>query len=264
MSKKHKEAVRKQFTKTREAFSKYAIRDTPEVLAEKVEFARPQPGEFALDVACGPGTLVLALAPRVRFAFGIDLTSGMIVQAKSFQAERSIANVAFACGDADQIPFSSATFDLVTCQCSIHHMPNPLAPLREMARITKPGGRLMLIDTLGPESDAKHELHNRIETLRDPSHAETLRLTTFLQMFNECALEVTRQALKRRERSFTQWMLRAGLKPTDKRFIEVRKLLEDSIAGDMAGLSPKPQGEDLMITHNEGLFLLAKKPVEPV
>ncbi len=77
MSKKHKEAVQQHFTKTAEAFSKYALRDTPEVLAEKVEFARPQSTDLALDVACGPGALVLKLAPRVRFARGSDLTEEM-------------------------------------------------------------------------------------------------------------------------------------------------------------------------------------------
>ena len=48
---KHKEAVQKQFTKTADAFSTYAVRDTPEVLAEKVELIKPQPTDLALDVA---------------------------------------------------------------------------------------------------------------------------------------------------------------------------------------------------------------------
>ena len=81
MSKKHREAVRKQFAKTVEAFSKHAVRDTPEVLAEKVEFAKPQPTDFALDVACGSGAFVLALAPRVHFARGIGF--GLLYTAES-------------------------------------------------------------------------------------------------------------------------------------------------------------------------------------
>src|SRR5215470_14452432 len=95
MSKKHKEAVKKQFTKTAEAFSTYAVRDGPEVLAEKVEFIKPQPADLALDVACGPGALVLALAPRVRFARGIDLTEEMLRRARRLQFERNVLNAAF-------------------------------------------------------------------------------------------------------------------------------------------------------------------------
>ena len=66
-------------------------------------------------------------------------------------------------------------------------------------------------------------------------------------------------ALRRRARSFNQWMLRAGLEPHHKRYQETRRLLEDSLAGDRAGFSARPQGEDIEIVHNEGMFLLARR-----
>ena len=256
MSKKHRQTVQKQFTKTADAFSKFALRDTPEVLAEKVEFAKPQSTDLALDVGCGPGAFVLALAPRVRFARGIDLTEEMIRQARAFQLERQVANVAFDGGDAEQLPYPNATFDLVSCQMSFHHMPKPELALKEMIRVAKPEGRLLVIDTLGPESDAKFGLHNKIESLRDPSHTSSLRLTTFLQLFEDCGLEILRQTMKRRPRSFNHWMLRAGLEPKHKRYQEARTLLEDSIPGDRGGYSPVLQGDDILIVHNEGMFLL--------
>jgi len=259
MSKKQKETVQHQFTKTAEAFSEYAVRDTPETLAEKVEFVKPQPTDLALDVACGPGMLVLALAPRVRFARGIDLTEEMLRRARAFQSAGQISNAAFDCGDAEQLPYSTASFDLVTCQCSLHHMPKPELGLKEMIRVMKPEGRLAIVDTLGPESDAKFELHNRIEKIRDASHTTSLRLTTFLTLFEECGLEILRQSVKRRARSFNQWMLRAGLAPKDKRYQETRQLLEASSTGDRAVFSPTPDGDDLRIVHNEGMFLLTRR-----
>lgn len=259
MSRKHKETVQKQFAKTVEAFSRFAVRDTPEVLAEKVEFSRPQAGEVALDIACGPGAFVLALAPRVRFACGLDLTHEMLVQAVRFQRERGISNVRFDRGDAEQLPYPEGAFDLVSCQCSFHHLPKPQLVLREMVRVMKPEGRILVIDSLAPESDAKFELHNRIEKSRDPSHAETLRLTSFLSLFAEEELEVTRQTLKRRPRSFRDWMRRAGHEEGDRKFQETRKLLEESNAGDRAGLSPQLQGDDILIVHHEAMFLLARK-----
>jgi ubiquinone/menaquinone biosynthesis C-methylase UbiE len=258
MSKKHRELVQKQFTKTVDAFAKYAVRDTPEVLSEKVEFVKPQPTDFVLDLACGPGAFPLALARRVRSAVGIDLTFEMLRQARAFQAEGQAANAAFACGDAEQLPFPDATFSLVTCQCSFHHMPKPELVLKEMLRVAKPDGRLLVIDTLAPESDAKFELHNKIEKLRDPSHTLTLRLTTYLRLFEQSGLEVTRQALRRRQRSFNQWMLRAGCKPGQKRYEETRRLMEESLAGDTAGFSAQAEGEDIRIVHNEGMFLLQR------
>ncbi len=261
VTKKHRETIQKQFTRTAEAFSKFAVRDTLEVLAEKIEFAKPQPSDLALDVACGPGAYSLALAPRVRFARGIDITEKMILQARAFRAERQIANAAFDCGEAEALPYPDATFDLVTCQMSFHHMPKPAAALAEMVRVAKPSGRIVVIDTLGPERDEKFDLHNAIEESRDPSHASALRLTTFLTMFDERGLEILRQSLKRRQRSFNHWMLRAGLEPTHKRYQDTRKLLEESIPGDKAGYAPQVQGDDIIIVHNEGMFLLGKTGV---
>ena len=256
MSRKHKETVRKQFTKTADAFAKFAVRDTPEVLAEKVEFAKPQPHELVLDVACGPGAYILAIAPRVSFAFGIDLTPEMLRQAHEFQTEKQIAHAAFACADAEHIPFPDASFDLVSCQLAFHHVTKAEPVLEEMMRATKPQGRLLIIDPLAPESDSKFELFNQIERLRDPSHTFSLRLTTFLSMFEEHGLEVLRQSVRRRQRSFNQWMQRAGLEPGQKRYMETRERMEESMPGDKAGFSARVEGDDIQIIHNEGMFLL--------
>jgi ubiquinone/menaquinone biosynthesis C-methylase UbiE len=259
MSKKHKQAIQKQFTKTAEAFSTFAIRDTPEVLKEKVDFAKPQSTDVVLDIACGPGTFVLALAPRVQFVRGLDLTPEMLRRARAHQTEKQITNAAFVRGDAERLPFPAGTFDLVSCQCSFHHMPKPQFVLREMVRVAKPGGRLVIIDPLAPESDSKFEIYNRIELLRDPSHALTLRLTDFLRLYDEEGLEILRQSLRRRPRSFNNWMLRGGHAPGTKRYLETRKLIEDSMAGDRAGFSAQGLGDDIQIVHNEGMFLLTRK-----
>jgi ubiquinone/menaquinone biosynthesis C-methylase UbiE len=259
MSKKHKEAIQKQFTKTAEAFSTFAMRDTPEVLKEKVEFAKPQSTDAVLDIACGPGAFALAVAPRVHWVRGVDLTPEMLRRARAYQAEKQIRNAAFVQGDAEQLPFPAGTFYLVSCQCSFHHMPKPQLVLREMVRVAKPEGRLVIIDPLAPESDSKFEIYNRIEVLRDPSHTLTLRLTDFLRMFDEEGLETLRQSMRRRPRSFNNWMLRGGHAPGTKKYLETRKLMEQSMAGDKAGFAAQSQDEDIQIVHTEGMFLLTRK-----
>jgi ubiquinone/menaquinone biosynthesis C-methylase UbiE len=259
MSKKHQEAIREQFSKTADAFSKFG-RDSPEVVAEKVEFSKPQPTDVALDVACGPGAFVLALSPRVRMACGIDLTYEMLRRARQFQLERAITNTPLTRGDAEQLPYPDGVFDMVSCQQVFHHLPKPQLVLQEMARVMKSEGRILIVDHLAPESDAKFELFNRIERVRDPSHAASLRLTKFLEMFDECGLDLVRQSIRRRQRLFNDWMRRAGLAPGDKQSQEARKLLEDSIAGDQAGSAPQAQGDDILFVHNEAMFLLVREP----
>jgi hypothetical protein len=54
-------------------------------------------------------------------------------------------------------------------------------------------------------------------------------------------------------------MLRAGLSPGQKRFVQTRALLQESIPGDKAGFSAKADGEDIQIIHNEGMFLLKRR-----
>jgi ubiquinone/menaquinone biosynthesis C-methylase UbiE len=262
MSKKHKETVRKYFTQTAAAFSKFAVRDTADVLAEKVEFVKPQATDVVLDVACGPGAFVLAIAPRVAFARGIDLTMEMLRQAREFQFGRMLSNVAFDCGEAEQLPYPDASFDIVSCQHALHHVQKPELVLKEMRRVAKPTARLLVIDTLSPEMDSKFEMLNQIEIRRDPSHVSTLRLTTFLKMFDDLGLETTRQAVRKRPRSFDQWMKRAGLEPGSKRYQETRRLMESSIEKNKAGLAPQPQGGDLLFHHNEGMFLVVRKEEE--
>jgi ubiquinone/menaquinone biosynthesis C-methylase UbiE len=257
MSKKHQATVQKQFTNTAEAFSRFAVRDSPEAIAEKVRFLKPQPDLLFLDVACGPGGLVLAMAPGLRYAYGMDLTPEMLRYSRQLQVEKQVSNAAFICAEGEAIPYPDAAFDLVSCQYAFHHIPKPELVLLEMMRVTKPDGRIFLDDTLGPESDEKFELHNRIEVVRDPSHTRSLRLTTFLSMFDNLGLEIVTQSFRRHRRSFNQWMLRAGHPPGDIRYVEARRLIEKSAAGDKAGFSPQVQGDDIEIVHNEGMFLVA-------
>jgi ubiquinone/menaquinone biosynthesis C-methylase UbiE len=224
-----------------------------------VEFAKPQSTDIVLDIACGPGAFVLAVAPRVHSVRGIDLTPEMLRRARVYQAEAQVLNAAFVRGDAEQLPFSAESFDLVSCQCSFHHLPKPKLVLAEMMRVAKPRGRLLIIDPLAPETDSKFELYNQIELLRDPSHTLTLRLTELLRLIDEAGLDILRQSLRRRQRSFDNWMLRGGHAPGSKKYVETRKLVESSMAGDKSGFCAQPDGSDIQIVHNEGMFLLARK-----
>ena len=247
-----------QFTRTAEAFSRYATRDTPEMLAERLGFADLTPDDLVLDVACGPGAFALAAAEQVRFARGVDLTLAMLGQARAFQRERGTGNAFFDCAEAERLPYADNTFDFVTCQFAFHHMPRPQATLEEMVRVAKAGGRVYIVDSVGPESAASAELHNQIERLRDPSHTDTLSPKTFLAMFVSQGLRVLKQFVRDRPRSFNQWMLRAGHRPSDASYAAVRRALEDSMAGDRAGFAARRAGDDVRIIHQEGLFLLAK------
>lgn len=95
-----------------------------------------------LDVGCGTGATLAAIVTAhqgVR-ARGIDLSSGMIAVARERLGDAAPVQVA----DAEHLPFEDDSVDLVTCVDSLHHYPDPGAALAEMARVTRPGGGLVL------------------------------------------------------------------------------------------------------------------------
>jgi len=214
-------------------------------------------GASFLEVSVGTGANWQYLKPDMDF-YGLDLTAGMLDRCYR-QARRLKLRFELCQGLAEHLPFPSAAFDCVFHMGGINFFSDPRAALAEMVRVAKPDGRLVIVDPLAPESDAKYEIYNRLERLRDPSHTLTLRLTEFLRLFDEAGLEILRQSLRRRQRSFNNWMLRGGHAPGTKRYLETRKLMEDSMDGDRGGFSAQSLGEDLHFVHNEGMFLLARK-----
>src|SRR5204862_6900356 len=95
----HRDLIVEQFTKQAVPFSTApGVRDE-EALRLLVDFAGAGPEDTVLDVACGPGLVVCALAAVVRHATGIDVTPAMIERARALAAEQGLANVAWQVGD---------------------------------------------------------------------------------------------------------------------------------------------------------------------
>jgi len=140
-----------------------------------VEELRPRPGDRAIDLGAGAGHASLAVAPQVARVDAIDPTPAMLAVAARLAAERGIANVVATEATADALPFPDAAFDLALSRFSIHHWPDPAGALREVARVLRPGGRLVLVDLVAPEDARLDAFLNAVELLRDPTHGRSLR-----------------------------------------------------------------------------------------
>ena len=105
------------------------------------------PGETVLDVACGTGLITFeaaaAVSPRGE-ALGVDLSGQMIEVARQQALRRQVDNVHFARMDAEQLDLPDARFDVALCALGLMYVPDPAQAVREMRRVLRPGGRMVI------------------------------------------------------------------------------------------------------------------------
>ena len=118
--------------------------------ADRAELAE---GNSALDLCCGTGDLALELRTRVGASgrvVGADFSERMLELANEKAAQRGMADVTFEWADALELPYSDASFDAVTVGFGVRNLADIGAGIREMTRVLKPGGRLVILEITQP------------------------------------------------------------------------------------------------------------------
>jgi demethylmenaquinone methyltransferase/2-methoxy-6-polyprenyl-1,4-benzoquinol methylase len=126
-----------------------------------VRLGRVRPGDRALDVCCGTGDIAFALARRGAAVVGLDFNTSMLTVARA-RAGRLLPGAAglagdrtfqtrFLRGDAQRIPFRDDTFEIVTVGYGLRNLASWEGGLREMQRVARPGGRLLVLDFARPD-----------------------------------------------------------------------------------------------------------------
>lgn len=126
--------------------------------------------EVALDSGTGTGSFAFALAPHVGEVVGTDMTADYLEAARASAPD----NVRFVEGDVTALPFGYATFDIAASVRVLHHVRRPELAVSELARVTRPGGRVLIADQLGSIDPLRSLEMDRFERLRDPSHQRLL------------------------------------------------------------------------------------------
>jgi demethylmenaquinone methyltransferase/2-methoxy-6-polyprenyl-1,4-benzoquinol methylase len=112
---------------------------------EVLDAVDPKAGERVLDLAAGTGTSSQPFRDRGADVFPCDFSVGMLQVGK-----RNLPHLPFAAGDGTQLPFADDTFDAVTISFGLRNIVDPDAGLREMLRVTRPGGRLVVCEFSSP------------------------------------------------------------------------------------------------------------------
>lgn len=119
-----------------------------------INYAEPRAGECCVDLGSGRGTDVLRMAETVGttgFAYGVDISDGMLETARNNAAKLGVPNVSFVRSDLETIAIPSGIADLVISNCTINHAADKEKVWKEVFRILKSGGRFVVSDIYATE-----------------------------------------------------------------------------------------------------------------
>jgi SAM-dependent methyltransferase len=179
------------------------------LLAEQVRtFVLPSGAERALDVGTGAGALAFALAPLVREVVGVDPVAELLALAHERAAQ--VANVSFVQADGTDLPFDAGSFDLSATLRTLHHVRRPELVLAELTRVTRQGGRVLVVDQLAPVDPLAALAVDAFERARDPSHARLLPDIDLRQLFEANGLVLLRERRAEERRELQAYLDLAG------------------------------------------------------
>lgn len=139
-----------------------------------------QPQHRILDVGCGPGSITTGLARLANKGqvIGCDAVQEVLGQAETLAKEQVLSNISFQKVDANTLPFEDGAFDIVFCHQVLQHVGDPVGILKEMRRVTKPGGVVAAreADYKGfvwyPESEGLDRWYNLYQRVHKANGAE--------------------------------------------------------------------------------------------
>ncbi len=217
----HTDAIRHEFSRQSAAFNVAPVMRSAETLQSLINTvpASAAPGTW-VEVACGPGLISRALAPKVRRIIGVDLTPAMLEVGRREAARAAIANAGFIQGDAVQLPFAAAALDGAVTRFSLHHIPLPGRCVTEMARVVRPGGLVIIADHVTTADGAAAAWHQEMERLRDPSHWTCLTQEALQATGERAGLSLQSERLIPFSLEYEEWLTRGTGGPQMRGLIE--------------------------------------------
>lgn len=250
----HNSRILDQFTRQAAPFAAAAAIRNQQVLDRIVQWAGAGPEDTVLDVACGPGLLACAFARVAKYATGIDMTPAMLEQARKTQQEQGLKNLSWQQGDVYSLPFPPDSFSIVSSRFVFHHLQDPLAALKEMKRVCKPNGKVVVVD-MAPQP-AKAAALNAAELLRDPSHVRALPPDELRGLFEQAGLGTPQIHNYRMECDIEDLLARSF--PNEGDADRLRRIYADSIDEDTLDLNTR-RAEGKIFYSLPVAVLVAKK-----
>jgi ubiquinone/menaquinone biosynthesis C-methylase UbiE len=250
-----KTQVQDYFSRTADSYVASFSHRSGDDLQRLIELGEWNSQLTALDIATGGGHTALAIAPFVAQVTVTDLTPLMLERAREFIQAQGITNTLFQVADAEQLPFSSESFDRVTCRIAPHHFPDLSKFVLEVARVLKPGGLFLLIDCMAPSDQELDTFDNTIEKWRDPSHGRSCTAEEWQALLKESCLSVEYMEFFRKTHEYDDWTARSQMPLDEKARLSQYILESNDRIQSYFEIVRKPDGQLASFTND---FILIK------
>lgn len=253
---RHDAEIQDQFTRQAVPFLEQHGRGKDALLDLMAECAEARATDTLLDVACGPGIISCYFARLVEQVTGLDAVPAMLEQARKLQAEKGVGNVEWRLGQSTELPFAADRFDRVVTRFSFHHYLEPGAALKEMKRVCKAGGTVVVADVT-PRREAQ-ERFNDWEILRDPSHTRALTVDEMRALGEAAGLRARREESFRMPMDLDGLLARSFPKPGNGE--RIRALFAEDIrtGRDALGVAARCEEGAVKITYPVTVFVWSK------
>jgi SAM-dependent methyltransferase len=202
------EPLQERFAGTAELYAARAEAQAAALSPEVLRFAELNGDERALDAGTGAGALALALAPHVAEVVGVDVVPELLAEARRLAEGKP--NVTFVEGDITQLEFGLGAFDLAATMRTLHHVPRPELVVAELVRVTRLGGRILVIDQIAPVDPLLAIELDRFERTRDPAHTRLLPDADMRSLFEANGLVLVKSQVRQEERELEPYLDLAG------------------------------------------------------
>ncbi len=207
-SKKHGDLVKENFGPQAEAYVQSALHAAGEDLALLEKILAQYPDAQLLDVGTGGGHVSYLAAQHVKAVTAYDLSDEMLAAVARTAGERGLKNIVTRQGVAESLPFEDGTFDVVLSRYSAHHWRDVGKGVREICRVLKPGGLLVMMDTASPGEPVRDVFLQTVEFLRDMSHVRAYSPGEWLGFVSAAAFRVNELLTLRIRYDFQSWVTR--------------------------------------------------------
>lgn len=226
----HHDNVEKQFGSQASAYLSSAVHASGRDLQRLAERLADFPQAHVLDMGCGAGHASFAAAGQVAQVTAYDLSSQMLEVVAQAARDKGFANIATQQGYAESLPFADASFDVAISRYSAHHWHDVGQALREVKRVLKPGGVMIIMDVMSPGHPVRDVWLQTVEALRDTSHVRNYSSGEWLAMASEAGLVINHLLTDRLPLEFSSWVARMR---TPEALTEAIRLYQESASAEV-------------------------------